>query len=116
VIYRDVWKKMVDGFNKGMRDNVSSVGKKFSKASVQIKDAPTEDVAPVVHAKWIEEEEPCEIVFITPDGKATTELYIEVKCSNCKRYTGYVYSHYLVCQNEYCQHCGAIMDEKEGKE
>ena len=77
---------------------------------------PVQDVAPVVHAKWIEEEEPCEIVFITPDGKATTELYIEVKCSNCKRYTGYVYSHYLVCQNEYCQHCGAIMDEKEGKE
>jgi len=74
------------------------------------------DVAPVVHAQWIEEEEPCEIVFITPDGKATTELYIEVKCSNCKRYTGYVYSHYLACQNEYCQHCGARMDGKEGKE
>ena len=50
MIYRDVGKKMVDGFNKGMRDNVSSVGKKFAKASVQIKDAPTEDVAPVVHA------------------------------------------------------------------
>ena len=81
-----------------------------------LQNSETEDVAPVVHAKWIEEEEPCEIVFITPDGKATTELYIEVKCSNCKRYTGYVYSHYLACQNEYCQHCGAIMDEKEGKE
>ena len=79
-------------------------------------DIETEEVAPVVHAKWIEEEEPCEIVFITPDGKATTELYIEFKCSNCKRYTGYVYSHYLACQNEYCQHCGAKMDGKEGKE
>ena len=75
-----------------------------------VRNTTLEDVAPVVHAKWIEEEEPCEIVFITPDGKATTELYIEVKCSNCKRYTGYVYSHYLACQNEYCQHCGAKMD------
>lgn len=52
-----------------------------------IKSAPTEDVAPVVHAHWID----------TLYGWA---------CSNCEEEQEYTL--YLV----HCPHCGAKMDEE----
>lgn len=101
MIYRDVGKKMVYGFNKGMRDNVSSVGKKFAKASVQIKDAPTEDVAPVVHAKW--------------KYRFDTGIYqSDFLCSNCN---GLIEFPTAIKDDEiqylYCPNCGAKMDEEQ---
>lgn len=71
---------------------------------------PVQDVAPVVHAKWIEDEEPYTVVFKFNDGGEMEELYIEVKCPNCQRYTGFIYGSFLVCRHEYCPHCGAKMD------
>ena len=50
----------------------------------------TEDVAPVIHAHWVVNE------------------HGQPYCSNCNE----VFLPYVL--TEYCPHCGAIMDEKEG--
>lgn len=51
----------------------------------QVKDAPTEDVAPVIHAHWIDYGE-------------------VVECSHCEWYARF--------ETHYCPNCGAIMDEE----
>ena len=56
-----------------------------------ISDMPTADVAPVIHAHWIR----------YPDCGVT-------KCSNCG------WSIEECWDSDYCPHCGAKMDEKEG--
>lgn len=56
-----------------------------------IEDAPTADVAPVVHAQWIEDESGIII------------------CPECKR--GY---NLIAKFTNYCPACGAKMDGKEG--
>ena len=69
----------------------------------QIEDAPTADVQPVIHAKWIDESED------------------SLKCSNCKLW---IYKPFIGGSNErtkhyspqYCAFCGAKMDLKENKD
>lgn len=70
----------------------------------QVKDAPTEDVAPVVHARWIRWKEP----------KVTNPVY---RCSNCG-FDITVDKHpnvsigFWIFDFRYCLHCGAKMDEE----
>ena len=59
----------------------------------QVKDTPTEDVAPVIHAHWIEEE----------DCTAVTDIPWSM-CSACGSYS---------LKLPYCAFCGAKMDEEQ---
>ncbi len=59
----------------------------------QVKDTPTEDVAPVIHAHWIEEE----------DCTAVTDIPWSM-CSACGSYS---------LKLPYCAFCGAKMDEED---
>lgn len=61
-------------------------------------DAPTEDVQPVVHAKW----------FL--DGNSSSEEEKCYRCSNCK---AVLEEDYKWRNHNYCYHCGARMDKKE---
>lgn len=61
----------------------------------RIIEAPAEDVAPVVHGKW---------VAVPSSDLATGKAY---KCSNCKKMR---YGSYLPA---FCQVCGAKMDLEE---
>ena len=65
-------------------------------------DSPDEDVAPVVHAHWKRK-------FKREGVYEDLWLY----CSNCNSRTAEEYAPYWWT---YCPYCGAIMDEKEGKE
>ena len=67
-----------------------------------IRRTPTADVAPVVHAHW-------ERKFKREGVYEDLWLY----CSNCNSRTAEEYAPYWWT---YCPYCGAIMDEKEGKE
>lgn len=60
--------------------------------------APTEDVQPVVHAKW----------FL--DGDSSSEEEKCYRCSNCK---AVLEEDYKWHNHNYCYHCGAKMDKKE---
>ena len=67
-----------------------------------IAESPTEDVAPVVHAKWVAENNPDYSPF---DPTMDSEVYF---CSNCynKQYK----------MSKYCSNCGAKIDlDKENK-
>ena len=64
----------------------------------EIDNAPTEDVQPVVHAKW----------FL--DGNSSSEEEKCYRCSNCK---AVLEEDYKWHNHNYCYHCGAKMDEKE---
>ena len=69
------------------------------KIRAVIEEEPGEDVKPVVHAHWV----PCEDNYED-----------EYKCSAC----GGTQFFAMTPQNEgweYCPHCGAKMDEEEGK-
>ena len=58
-----------------------------------IHDMPTEDVAPIIHAHWIDR-----------NGNVVYPDSVRYECSNCKGH-GY--------ETDYCPHCGARMDEEE---
>ena len=64
-----------------------------------ISDMPAADVAPVIHAHWIEQE----------DGNLDTYY----TCSSCKEDFDLIAG--TPCENlyNYCPSCGAKMDEKE---
>lgn len=55
--------------------------------SAEIKDAPTADVAPIIHAKWRDDREYCN----------------EFMCTNCNEFN--INNFY-----PYCPYCGAKMD------
>ena len=63
----------------------------FTKAEIVIGKLPAADVAPVVHGRWI----------------AQDETLTRFMCSNCesKNYDGY---------EKYCPNCGAKMDATSG--
>ena len=58
----------------------------------------TEDVAPVVHGKWIAQ-------YVSSRG--LTDIF---SCSNCNEST-YLSHKKAKCFFKYCQHCGAKMEE-----
>ena len=61
-----------------------------------IEDMPTVEAKPVVHGRWISKNHHgYEWVFV---------------CSNCDYVDGYPFND----RHNYCPHCGAQMDEKEG--
>lgn len=64
---------------------------------VQIMDAPAENVAPVVHAHWI-------------DVDANDPFLLHGKCSHCG------YEQWIRSDLRFCPNCGAKMDEKGKKE
>ena len=64
----------------------------------QIDHMTTEDVQPVVHAKW----------FL--DGDSSSEEEKCYRCSNCK---AVLEEDYKWHNHNYCYHCGAKMDKKE---
>ena len=64
----------------------------YSDVMDMIDNAPTEDVQPVVHARWI-------------PASIETEVY----CSNCH---GFVMYHPLFAKDKYCRFCGAKMDKE----
>ena len=60
----------------------------------RIKEIPAEDVAPVVHGKWIRKE-------------AEGAIFADYECSVCSAYpTGGI-------KSRYCPNCGAKMDEED---
>lgn len=64
----------------------------------EIEDIPPADVAPVIHARWID------------NGRGGyAHAYF---CSNCGWLDGYP----IEDRFNYCPNCGAIMDESEDKE
>lgn len=77
------------GHHSGIADCIAS----------EISRVPAADVAPVCHAHWM----PWEEMFLgqTPRKKNNLGVF----CSGCK-------SHSDTPRN-YCQHCGARMDEEE---
>lgn len=61
-----------------------------------IKSLPTEDVAPVVHGKWVK----------TDDDPEDTAY----QCSVCGKEALYKYNTYDSVCSEHCPNCGAKMD------
>ena len=61
---------------------------------------PVEDVAPVIHGKWLEDEE---------DVKWGNSL-IKRFCSNCKKTAYWDEEKYCFVLFKYCPNCGAKMD------
>ena len=78
--------------------NLSFSKEAYNKAAIMISTMPTEDVQPVVHAKW----------FL--DGNSSSEEEKCYRCSNCK---AVLEEDYKWHNHNYCYHCGAKMDEKE---
>ena len=76
----------------------------FIMVPEMIQDAPTADVAPVVHARWLtgEEQFPCNI----PRKKSRLGVF----CSACHNHSDNI--------SDYCPHCGAKIgadtQEREG--
>ena len=83
-------------FAKEIRTNyLDDYAKGFQAALLAIMSIPTADVAPVRHGYWVKEKR---------------DVLIHWHCSACKE------CFYLDKPNaEYCPHCGAKMDGKEGK-
>lgn len=75
----------------------SDVQNGFEIAHKVVVDAPTEDVAPVVHAHWVEFENPNYSHFDNSPEKI-------VLCSHCNNGHG--------TKDDYCCVCGAKMDEE----
>ena len=69
----------------------------YSDVMDMIDNAPTEDVQPVVHAKW----------FL--DGDSSIEDEKCYRCSNCK---AVLEEDYKWHNHNYCYHCGARMDKE----
>lgn len=69
----------------------------------EMKDLPSADVAPIVHAKWIDlymtETDSCGEVI-----REEKDIYF--MCSNCEC----IYSKRHSCQRKFCARCGAKMD------
>ena len=61
-----------------------------------ISDMPAVDVAPVVHAQWIEDHD-------------------YLKCPECGVMVKRDFTFFDIGDWNYCPHCGAKMDEKEDK-
>ena len=84
---------------KLINDAADTIEMLSAKIRAAIEKEPGEDVKPVVHAHWV----PCEDNYED-----------EYKCSAC----GGTQFFAMTPQNEgweYCPHCGAKMDEEEGK-
>lgn len=77
-------------------DGTGSLGYCAVLTSVQIKDAPTEDVAPVIHAHW--------------KWKLADNGWADTTCSNC----GHVWNMdvHVSLDYDYCPYCGSKMDEE----
>ena len=68
-----------------------------------IDSIPTLDVQPVVHAHWISKKN----INNEADNNTRSIIHFEHICSNCKK------AHYSldeVCEQKYCDECGAKMD------
>ena len=65
-----------------------------------IQGLPTADVVEVKHGEWIADRNPVEVAFI---------------CSECK-YRYFFADPEEECEYNFCPHCGAKMDLKEGAE
>ena len=62
-----------------------------------ISDMPAADVAPVVHARWIEDHD-------------------YLKCPECGVMVKWDFTFFDIGDWNYCPNCGAKMDEEENKE
>ena len=74
----------------------------WAKAICVLHDMPTADVAPVVHGRWIEREDPMLDTYYTC-SVCKEDFYIETTGDASKDLFMYTY----------CPSCGAKMDEKE---
>ena len=88
--------------NKIARSAFFSAAEK-GKVCVVIDKEPGENVNPVVHAHWI------------PDEIETGEDSNTYKCSACGEIQVLIYGTPKENGWNYCPHCGAKMDEEEGK-
>lgn len=90
-----------DLFMKGKND--SGVWVRYKDVQSFINNAPTEDVAPIKHAKYVSE------IVKREDWRGKMQSYYQFNsCSNC---------HTALNGNEnYCSYCGAKMDGKENEE
>ena len=66
-----------------------------------IENAPTADVAPVVHGRWLTWEEKF------PGKMTKKKSRLGVFCSACQNYADNM--------SDYCPNCGCRMDEEEGE-
>lgn len=65
---------------------------------------PTADVAPVVHAHWVDHKN--NYVPIDASGDVSRSAF----CSNCREWL--TASDEYACRGNYCPNCGAKMDEE----
>lgn len=78
-----------DGLNNS--DKNKAFGHDAIEIMTEIHYMPSEDVAPVIHAKWVKRS------FVSSD----------VFCSECRTLEKFGDSNY---KSRYCPHCGAKMD------
>lgn len=81
-----------------VNDKFKSIGT-WAKAICVLHDLPAADVAPVVHGRWIEQEDPMLDVYYTC-SVCKEDFYIET--------TGYTEKDMFLYT--YCPNCGAKMD------
>lgn len=83
------------------KDNTIS----FRDAKAVIRCVPSADVAPVVHARWVE----CDWLEPCVHGFGTIRYANKgLKCTNCV----HVFKNDILWKDNYCPNCGAKMDGK----
>lgn len=75
----------------------------IDKIDDDLNNAPTADVAPVVHAHW-RGWQTTAFIGLRDDGEPKYAGRIFYRCSKCRTGT--------VVKTKCCPHCGALMDEK----
>lgn len=78
-----------------------------AKVLREVSDAPSADVAPVVHGQWI----PSESDFDDDDTLFDVEEWCDWQCSACREDICYDDPMPLRLLSKYCPNCGAKMDE-----
>ena len=89
-------KKAIDHTGVDMLESADYFGFTYKKIMRVIDDAPTADVAPVVHGRWVMKE----TMIRSPYAKNTY-------CSKCFYETGNT--------SNYCPNCGCRMDGEDGE-
>ena len=101
VIDANALKKAIDHTGVDMLESADYFGFTYKKIMRVIDDAPTADVAPVVHGWWLTWEEQF------PGEMPRKKRGLGVFCSACHNYSDNMF--------DYCQNCGCRMDGEDGE-